>query len=56
MKYSRIACALSGGGAKAVAQLGALKALEEHGLAPTLYVGTSMGAVMGAMLATGRDY
>ena len=56
MKYSRIACALSGGGAKAVAHLGALKALEEHGLAPTHYVGTSMGGVVGAMLASGLDY
>ena len=56
MKYSRIACALSGGGAKAVAHLGAIKALEEHGLAPTQYVGTSMGAVVGAMVASGLGY
>jgi NTE family protein len=56
VKYSRIVCALSGGGAKAVAQIGAIKALEEHGLSPTHYVGTSMGAVMGAMLASGLDY
>ncbi len=56
MKYSRIVCALSGGGAKAVAHLGVLKALEEHRLAPTHYVGTSMGAVVAAMVAAGLDY
>jgi len=56
VKYARIVCALSGGGAKAVAHLGVIKALEEHGIAPTHYVGTSMGAVVGAMLAGGLDY
>jgi NTE family protein len=56
VKYSRIVCALSGGGAKAVAHLGVVKALEERGLEPTHYVGTSMGAVVGAMLASGLDY
>ena len=44
---------LSGGGAKASADLGAARALAEAGLAPTRYVGTSMGAVMGALLAAG---
>ena len=56
MRYSRIVCALSGGGAKAVAHLGVIRALEEHGLVPTHYVGTSMGAVVGAMLASGLGY
>ncbi|MGH7569496.1 MAG: patatin-like phospholipase family protein [Gemmatimonadales bacterium] len=44
---------LSGGGAKALAHLGAFRALEERGLAPAHIVGTSMGAVVGAALATG---
>jgi NTE family protein len=56
VRYSRIVCVLSGGGAKAVAHLGVARALDEHGLVPTHYVGTSMGAVVGAMLASGLDY
>ncbi len=44
---------LSGGGAKAAAHLGALRALTAEGLAPTRYVATSMGAVLAAMLAGG---
>lgn len=44
---------LSGGGARAVAQLGALEVLAEGGLVPTRFVGTSMGAVIGAGLASG---
>jgi len=46
-------CVLSGGGAKAAAHLGALRALTEHGLTPTRYVATSMGALVAAALASG---
>jgi NTE family protein len=53
VKASKVTLVLSGGGAKAVADLGAARALAEAGLAPTRYVGTSMGAVMGALLAAG---
>ena len=49
----RVTVVLSGGGAKATAHLGAVRALREAGLEPTRYIGTSMGAVMGAMLAAG---
>jgi NTE family protein len=49
----RVTALLSGGGVKAAAHLGAVRALREAGLAPTRYVGTSMGAVMGAALAAG---
>lgn len=56
MKYSRVVCVLSGGGAKGAAQIGALKALEDHDIAPTHYVGTSMGAIIGAMFASGLPY
>lgn len=45
---------LSGGGVKAAAHLGAIRALREAGIAPTRYVATSMGAVIAAMLATGE--
>jgi NTE family protein len=50
-----ITLVLSGGGAKTGAHLGALRVLLEAGLVPTRYVATSMGAVIGAMLASGLD-
>jgi len=50
---SGVACVLSGGGAKAAAHLGALRALAEDGLTPDRYVGTSMGALVAAALASG---
>jgi NTE family protein len=46
---------LSGGGAKTAAHLGAARAIEEVGLVPLRYVGTSMGAVVAAALAGGAD-
>jgi NTE family protein len=49
----RVLVLLSGGGAKAAAHIGALRALSEAGLTPTHIVGTSMGAVMGACFAAG---
>lgn len=42
---------LSGGGAKAAAHVGAVRALTERGFTPSHYVATSMGAVVGACLA-----
>jgi len=56
VKYARVVVALSGGGAKAAAHIGAFKAMEEQGYAPCHYVGTSMGAVIGAMFASGMSY
>jgi len=52
---TRVVCALSGGGAKTAAHLGALRALGEHGLSPSHYVATSMGALVAAALAAGAD-
>jgi NTE family protein len=49
----RITAVLSGGGVKAAAHLGAVRALRAAGLAPTRYVATSMGAVFAALLAEG---
>jgi NTE family protein len=48
-----IVLVLSGGGAKTAAHLGAVRALTAAGLAPTRYVGTSMGAVIATALAAG---
>ncbi|MDH3495588.1 MAG: patatin-like phospholipase family protein [Gemmatimonadota bacterium] len=53
---TRVVCALSGGGAKTAAHLGALRALDEHGMTPQHYVATSMGAVVAAALAAGVTY
>ncbi len=47
---------LSGGGAKAAAHVGAVRALMERGVKPFHYVGTSMGAVMAACFAYGLSY
>jgi NTE family protein len=56
MKYQRVAVVLSGGGAKAAAHVGAVRALEEWEVKAAHYVGTSMGAVIAAMFACGLDY
>ncbi|MEK6597565.1 MAG: patatin-like phospholipase family protein, partial [Gemmatimonadota bacterium] len=53
MTGRRVTVVLSGGGVKAAAHLGAVRALTEAGIHPTRYVGTSMGAVMAAALAAG---
>src|SRR6185503_15385117 len=44
---------LSGGGARAFAHLGAVKALGESGIYPSGIAATSAGAVAGAFLANG---
>ena len=45
---------LSGGGLKGLTHIGVLRALEERGLVPSLVVGVSMGALIGAAWAAGR--
>lgn len=49
----KVGLALSGGGAKSMAQLGALRAIEEAGIKIDYISGTSMGAVIGCMYAMG---
>lgn len=44
---------LSGGGAKCMAQIGALKVIEEAGIKLDYIGGTSMGAIIGAMYSLG---
>jgi predicted acylesterase/phospholipase RssA len=43
----------SGGGAKSIAQIGALKELEEQGISYRRVVGTSSGSIMALMVASG---
>ena len=50
-----VAVVLSGGGAKAAAHVGAARAIAEAGIQTALYIGTSMGAVVAAALATGMS-
>ncbi len=49
----RIGLALGGGGARGLAHLVVLEALEEMGLKPTTIAGTSIGAIFGAGAAAG---
>lgn len=49
----KLIVALSGGGCKAVAEIGVLRSLEKHGVTIDGIVGTSMGATIGAMYAAG---
>jgi predicted acylesterase/phospholipase RssA len=52
---SRHALVLGGGGARGLAHAGALLALEQLGYDPPLVVGTSMGAIVGALYAAGYE-
>ena len=50
---ARIGLTLSGGGAKGLAHIGILKALDSAGLKVDYVTGTSMGAVVGSLYAAG---
>jgi NTE family protein len=49
----RVGLVLSGGGARGLAQIGVLKALEKSGLEIDLVAGTSMGGIVGGLWAAG---
>jgi NTE family protein len=51
----RLALVLSSGGLRGFAHVGVLKALEAHGVKPDLVVGSSVGALVGAIHASGRS-
>ncbi|MCB1237192.1 MAG: patatin-like phospholipase family protein [Verrucomicrobiae bacterium] len=51
----KIGLALSSGGAKGLAHIGVIQVLEEHGIPVHTVAGTSMGAYVGAMWASGVD-
>ncbi len=52
-KAQKIGLVLSGGGAKGLAHIGVLKALEENHIPIDYIVGTSMGGIVGGMYAAG---
>lgn len=51
----RVAVVLSGGGAKGMAHIGALKVIEKAGIPIDMITGTSMGALIGGLYAIGYD-
>ncbi len=51
--FARFGVALSGGGARGIAHIGVLEALEKYGIKPGVISGTSMGAIVGVFYAAG---
>lgn len=51
----KVALALGGGAARGFAHIGVIKMLESQGIVPDYVVGTSAGAVVGALYASGND-
>lgn len=49
----KIALVLGGGGSRGIAHIGVLEVLEQEGIPIDLIVGTSMGAIIGALYASG---
>ena len=54
-KTIKIGIALGGGAARGFAHIGVIKALEAQGIFPDIVVGTSAGAVVGALYAAGNN-
>lgn len=54
-RRKRVGLVLSGGGAKGVAHIGAIKVIEEAGIPIDYITGTSMGAIVGGLYAIGYD-
>jgi NTE family protein len=52
-KAQKVGLVFSGGGAKGIAHIGILKALEENNIPIDYITGTSMGGIVGAMYAAG---
>ena len=51
----KIALVLGGGGAKGFAHVGVIEALESHHIKPDIIIGTSSGAIIGAIYASGKS-
>ena len=49
----KVGLVLSGGGAKGLSHIGALKVIDSLGIRIDYIAGTSMGAIIGALYATG---
>lgn len=55
LKGKKVGLVLSGGGAKGLAHIGVLKVLEEAGVEISYIGGTSMGAIIGGLYASGYN-
>jgi NTE family protein len=55
MQGKKVSVVLGGGGTKGLAHIGVLKVLERYGLTADEYVGTSVGAYIGALAAGGMS-
>ena len=51
----KIGYALGGGAARGLSHIGVLKVLHEHGISPDIIIGTSIGAIIGALYAGGYE-
>ncbi|GHV65623.1 patatin [Bacteroidia bacterium] len=51
----KVGLVLSGGGAKGMAHIGAIKVIEEAGIPIDFIIGTSMGSIVGGLYAIGYD-
>ena len=52
-KSLKYRCLFGGGAIRGVSYIGAIKALEELGISPTTFAGSSVGSIIAAMLAVG---
>lgn len=52
-KKPKVALVLSGGGAKGIAHIPVIQALDSLGIVPDLVIGTSMGSIVGGLYAMG---
>lgn len=50
-----VALVLGGGGGRGLAHIGVIESLENHGIRPDLVVGTSAGAIVGSIYASGKN-
>lgn len=52
-RQEKVGLVLSGGGARGIAHVGVIKALEDHGVPIDCVAGTSMGAIVGSLYSCG---
>jgi predicted acylesterase/phospholipase RssA len=52
----QVGLALSGGAVRGLAHIGVIKALDEVGIKPSVVAGTSVGSIIGAAIAAGKDW
>lgn len=52
---AKVGISLSGGGARGIAHIGVLAALEKYGIYPGIVAGTSVGAIVGVLYAFGHS-